>query len=76
MTCVICKGEDIELREVEEEIRNGADVFRTRLEARVCLSCGERYYDAATVRQIEQLRRNLKEGKLELKAVGRALEEA
>lgn len=75
MTCVICKGEDIVLRVVEEEIRNGLDVFRTHLKVRVCISCGERYYDAVTVRHIEQLRRNLKDGVLELKSVGRVLEE-
>lgn len=75
MKCVICNGEEVELREVEEEIRNGADVFRTKLTTQVCQNCGERYYNRSTMRRLEKVRDDLKSGKLKLREVGRVLEE-
>ena len=45
MKCVICKGNDIAVKTVDEQIAVGDDILLVRLDLPVCSQCGERYYD-------------------------------
>jgi len=56
MRCVICKGEDIEKKMVDEEIRLSGDIVLVSMELLVCNACGERYYDQRAMKKIEDLR--------------------
>jgi YgiT-type zinc finger domain-containing protein len=73
MKCVICKGSDIEMRKIEEEIRSERDIVLIPMEVLVCLSCGERYYDRKAMRKIEELRLKLNHDDLEVEEVGKVL---
>lgn len=73
MKCVICRGDDIALRQVEEEFRIGADVVLIPMEVLVCASCGERYYDRKTMHSLEDIEEKLKRKEIPLEAVGRVL---
>jgi YgiT-type zinc finger domain-containing protein len=57
--CPICGGELVE-KEVEKLLRGGNHTAVLRVDALVCLRCGERSYDEATIRHFEHIR-----GKLE-----------
>ena len=70
MKCVICKGSDIELKTVDEQIRLGKDIVLVPMNILVCSSCGERYYDRKSMKKIEQIRSKLKNQKHEVKQVG------
>ena len=72
MECVICHGKDIKFKEVKEEIKNGDDIIFVTVTVPVCKTCGERYYDRATMRKIENHRKNIKSQKL--KEIGKVLE--
>jgi len=74
MKCVICKGDDIRLESVNEELRSGRDIVLFPIKVPVCQSCGERYYDLRTMKRLEEAGRDLRENKLELQAVGQVLE--
>lgn len=73
MTCIICHGENIEVRDVAEEIRVGTDIVHVQIQIPVCQTCGERYYDRQTMRYLEQVERQLNEGKGTFKEIGRVL---
>jgi YgiT-type zinc finger domain-containing protein len=73
MKCVICYGEDIQARDVLEELMVGNDVVYVTVRALVCQTCGERYYDRRAMRFLEEAERKLKEGKVELQEIGRVL---
>jgi YgiT-type zinc finger domain-containing protein len=73
MKCVICRGDDITLKVVEEEFRVGSDVVLVPVEVLVCASCGERYYDRKTMRSLEDTEEKLKRKEIPLDAVGRVL---
>ena len=45
MNCVVCKGTDIQLATVEEEIHVNQDIILVPMHTLVCQNCGERYYD-------------------------------
>ena len=66
MKCVICNSEDIQRKQVDEEVRKGNDVVLVSIEALVCLSCGERYYDRRTMRHLEEITEKIKSNKAEL----------
>ena len=74
MKCVICRGDDITLKVVEEEFRVGSDVVLVPVEVLVCASCGERYYDRKTMRSLEDTEEKLKRKEIPLDAVGRVLQ--
>jgi len=44
MKCVICKGDDIVVKTVDEQIAVEKDILLVRLDLPVCSQCGERYY--------------------------------
>ena len=56
--CPICGGDLIE-KEVEKILRGGAHTAVVRVNAEVCLRCGERLYSQDTVRRFEQIRAKL-----------------
>jgi len=73
MKCVICMNSDIRMKKVEEEIKSGTDIFLVPMQVLVCSSCGERYYDRNTMKNIEEMRSKIKEKRLEAREVGRVL---
>lgn len=73
MKCVICKGEDIKEKEVEEEIRAGNDVILVPVKVMVCTSCGERYYDRKTMKMLEEIEDKIEKKCLEVETVGKVL---
>lgn len=56
--CPICGG-DMERKEVEKLLRGGKNTAILKVEADVCLHCGERLYSQETVSQFEQIRKKL-----------------
>jgi len=73
MKCVICKGSNIELKTVDEQIRTGRDIVLVPMNILVCSSCGERYYDRKAMKKIEEIRSRLKNQNLEVKEVGKVM---
>lgn len=73
MNCVVCNSPDISLKKVDEEIRSGNDIVLVSLDVLTCENCGERYYDRATVRKIEETRNKIKKNQIELAVEGRVL---
>lgn len=71
MICVVCKGTDIALKTVDEEIKSGRDILLVPLDVLVCGTCGERYYDQKTMRKIEEIRGRLKKKELKVEQVGK-----
>lgn len=64
MKCVICRGEDIQDKEVEEEIRKGQDIILLPVKALVCSQCGERYYSRSVMKYLEEAEDNLSQKEL------------
>jgi YgiT-type zinc finger domain-containing protein len=73
MKCVICNGNDIKVKTVDEQIALGDDIILTRLTLPVCSQCGERYYDRKTIQLIEQIRVKGKQRLLDVEDVGKVL---
>ncbi len=73
MKCVICHGEDIEIKEVKEELYYNNDIVYVPVKVLVCKTCGERYYDRKTMRFLEKVERELKTKRVKLKEVGKLL---
>lgn len=73
MKCVICKGSDIKLTTVDEQIRLGRDIVLIPMNILVCSSCGERYYDRKSMRKIEEIRSKLKNQDLRVEEVGKVM---
>jgi YgiT-type zinc finger domain-containing protein len=59
--CPVCGGE-LEKKELEEIVRGGYDTATLKVEALVCLRCGEIIYHERTVRTFEEIRRKLRRG--------------
>lgn len=62
--CFRCGSTEIEDRQVEELVRQGAYVVALRLVAGVCGRCGERYLQRDDVTAIEDVRCKLERGEL------------
>jgi YgiT-type zinc finger domain-containing protein len=73
MKCITCQCERIEARDVVEEIRNGNDIVLISIRIPVCKACGERFYDTRTLGFLREMEKNLTEGSLQLREVGRVL---
>ncbi len=73
MKCVICKGNDIEVKTVDEQIAVGEDILLIQLILPVCSQCGERYYDRKALKIIEDVRAKAKEKSLIAEQVGKIL---
>lgn len=73
MKCVICRGESVEKMSVEEEIKVENDIVFAPLDVLVCRTCGERYYDRATLRKLESMEEQLKKDRSKLRKTGSVL---
>ncbi|MFH1993165.1 MAG: YgiT-type zinc finger protein [Pseudomonadota bacterium] len=73
MKCVVCKGPDIELKTVDEQIKAGKDIILVPMNVLVCSSCGERYYDRKAIKKIEDIRARLNNQELDTKEVGKIM---
>jgi YgiT-type zinc finger domain-containing protein len=73
MKCIVCKGSDIELKAVDEQIRAGRDIVLVPMNILVCSNCGERYYDRKAMRTIEEIRTKLKNQELDVEEVGKVM---
>jgi YgiT-type zinc finger domain-containing protein len=71
MRCVVCKSTDIEKKMVDEEIKVDKNIVLVLMEVLVCRNCGERYYDRATMKKIEEFRLKLKDANLNMEEVGK-----
>ena len=56
--CPVCGGE-MAPKEVEKILRGGNNTAVLRVQAEVCLRCGERVYSQETVRKFEEIRNKL-----------------
>jgi len=56
MRCIVCNGDDIEKKMVDEEIKFVGDIVLVTMELLVCNACGERYYDTISMKKIEGIR--------------------
>ena len=73
MKCVICHGEDIQPKDVREELALGNDVVFVPVRVLTCTTCGERYYDRRTLQYLEETERKLRAGSSDLHQTGRVL---
>jgi YgiT-type zinc finger domain-containing protein len=73
MKCVVCHGENIEVREVKEPIEVGSDLVYVTVKTPVCETCGERYYDRKTVKYLENVEAELRAGGGSVRQVGKVL---
>ena len=73
MKCIVCKGSDIEIKTVDEQIRSERDIILVPMNILVCLTCGERYYDRKSMKKIEEIRKKLKNKKLNIEEVGKVM---
>ena len=74
--CPVCGGET-QKKEVEKLIRGGVHTAILRVEADVCLHCGERLYSQETVKYFEQIRGKLNRQDLkDLKPIGQTFQVA
>ena len=73
MKCIVCKGSDIELKTVDEQIRTEHDIILVPMNILVCSNCGERYYDRQSMRKIEEIRKKSKNKELDVKEVGKVM---
>jgi len=53
--CPLCKGEVVE-KEVEKLLLGGRNTAVVKVQAEVCLHCGERLYSKETISRFEQIR--------------------
>lgn len=61
--CPIC-GEELKEKEVEKLLRGGNHTASVRVQAEVCLHCGERLYAEETVRFFQMVRNKLEREEL------------
>ena len=73
MKCVICGSQDIKEKKVDEEIKLENDLVIVKINALVCSSCGERYYNRQTMKMLEDIEEKLKNSKVKLKVIGSIL---
>ena len=73
MKCIICHGDNIQVKEVKEEIFLGNDIVHIPIKTLVCMTCGERYYDRRTMRFLEGIENKISGSELKLKEVGKVL---
>ena len=74
MKCTLCHGDHIAKSMVRERIPVGNDIVLVPIEVLVCQSCGERFYDRATMHRLEELEDDLAARKRPLREVGKVLE--
>ena len=73
MKCIVCKGSNIDLKTVDEQIRTESDIILVPMKILVCSNCGERYYDRQSMRKIEEIREQSKNKALDVEEVGKVM---
>ena len=73
MKCVVCNGSNIQKQRVDEQIKAGENIVLVPMNILVCESCGERYYNKKSMKEIEKLREQLRDSKLKVKEVGKVM---
>jgi len=74
--CPVCGGELVE-KEVEKLLKGGVHTAVLKVQADVCLRCGERLYSAETVKRFEQIRQKLERQEVaEFKLLGKTFQVA
>ena len=73
MKCVVCHGNQIEKKRVNEEIASGNDIVYVPVTTLVCNTCGERYYDRHTMQMLEEMHTKVDNGQADLQEVGRVM---
>lgn len=74
--CPVCGGEMVE-KEVEKLLRGGVNTAVLRVQAEVCLQCGERLYPVETVEQFAAIRTKLARQEVaDFKPLGRSFQVA
>jgi YgiT-type zinc finger domain-containing protein len=73
MKCVICHNTNIAPKEVEEEFPLGNDIVKVKITTLVCATCGERYYDRKTMRELENIRDSIASNDFDATEVGKVL---
>ncbi|MFO7667189.1 MAG: YgiT-type zinc finger protein [Desulfobacterales bacterium] len=73
MKCIICHGDNIQVKEVKEEIFLGNDIVHIPIKIPVCMTCGERYYDRRTMQFLERIENKISGSELKLKEIGKVL---
>ncbi|OGX21756.1 MAG: hypothetical protein A2Y00_04510 [Omnitrophica WOR_2 bacterium GWF2_43_52] len=73
MTCVICAGE-IRKKKVFEEVKDKNNHLLVKVDAEVCLNCGERYYPSGVVDKLISLKESLRKRNLKLHEIGKVYE--
>jgi len=76
MRCVICGSPYIEDKEVEEEIKVGNDIIIVPIKVKVCMNCGERYYDRETMKMLEDVEDKIEKRQLKFELIGKVLKVA
>jgi len=71
---MLCHGDHIAKATVQERIPVGNDIVLVSIEVLVCQSCGERFYDRATLGRLEELEDDLATRRRPLREVGKVLE--
>jgi YgiT-type zinc finger domain-containing protein len=72
----VCGGE-LEEKEVEKLLHGGVHTAIMKVQAEVCLHCGERLYSQETVRLFEEIRRKLEREEVSaFKPLGKAFQVA
>jgi YgiT-type zinc finger domain-containing protein len=72
--CPVCAGELV-TKEVTKTLRGGGNTASIRVQADVCLSCGERLYSLETIHQFDTIRAKLKQQETaEFEPTGRAFQ--
>jgi len=70
MKCVICKVGEVKNSPVQVEVKVGYDYLLTTVEAERCVECGEAYYSAETLRQLDRLRDEFARKEIAPRSVG------
>lgn len=74
MKCTFCHSDEVVRATVQERIPVGNDIVLVPIEVLVCKLCGERFYDRATLRRLEEIEDDLAACKRPLREVGKVLE--
>ena len=70
MKCVICKTGEVTKSSVQVEVKVGYDYLLTTVEAECCVECGEAYYSAEILRQLDRLRDEFARKQIAPRSVG------
>jgi len=72
--CPVCGGELVR-KEVEKLLRGGKHMAAVKVEAEVCLRCGERLYSQQVVERFERIKAKLQREEIsDLRSTGLAFE--